>query len=162
MTPFNPDWYAASPERGRDFRWYIARAAEGDAAAASRALELITASTTPTAIAQNGGAMPPDVRHFLLAAAAAQLASPGKRKAGAKRSPYVAMRDWWLCVEMRRYFISAEARGEQATFDDAAAEAARLVLPDGGGPDCKGPQAKDLAKTYRVWLPAINRFLEDQ
>lgn len=162
MTVFNPDWFAASHERGRDVRWYIARAAEGDTAAASRALELIAASTTPKAIAQNGGALPPDVLTFLLAAAAAQLTPTGTRKAGAKRKPDVALRDWWLCVEMRRFFIAAEARGERATFDQAAAEAARLVLPDGGGPDAEGPDAKDLAKVYRAWLPALNRYLADQ
>lgn len=158
MNAFNPDWFAASYEGGRDVRWYIARAAEGDIAAASRALELIAASTTPRAIAQNGGSLTPDVLAFLLSAAAAQLTPKSKGKAGAKRNPYVAMRDWWLCVEMRRHFIAAEARGERSSFADAAAAAARLVLPDG----THGPDEKDLAKSYRAWLPALDRFLQDQ
>lgn len=155
MMKFNPDWYADSHERGRDLRWYIARAAEGDAAAAARALELLTASTTPTAIAQNGGALAPDVQTFLLAAAAAQLTAPGKGKAGAKRNAYVAVRDWWLCVEMRRRILAAEARGEKLSLPAAAAAAVDTVLPNGA----RAPDDKDLAKTYRAWLPALDRFL---
>ena len=167
---FRPGWYAAQAEDEADraagrsgawppprsLPWYIARAAEGDAAAAERALELITGSTSAGSIRENGGRLDPEVRAFLLEAAQAALKPKAQR--GRRPDPAVALRDWWLCVEMRRTILAGERSGAAVTLDRAVEQAFKVLLPD-LAPE---PDVKHLAKRYRELLPAIDVFLREQ
>ena len=169
-SKFKPDWYAAQAQDEADraagrsgawppprtLPWYIARAAEGDVAAAERALELIAGSTSAGSIRENGGQLDPDVRAFLLHAAQAALKPKAQR--GRKPDPAVALRDWWLCVEMRRVIVAGEVAGEPVSLDKAAHRAIQTVLPE-GAPE---PDEKHLAKRYRELQPTIDVFLREQ
>lgn len=147
-SPFNPDWYAATHRTGRDLRWYLDRAEQGDADASERALEMVRDSLTPRAMKETGGELDPVLHAFLLQAAA-QVLAPKKRRGGQRKELAEIQREWWLCVELHRRCQELGRLGDQLLAQD-------VIDDESTGPATDFPEpvpfgADQLLKRYRAW-----------
>jgi hypothetical protein len=158
-APFRVDWMAADfAGEQRNLEWYLARAEKGDQQAARRAVRWMVDSLTPDALAQNGGAVDPQLAaalHALLAPVAIDGDSDVLwiARQGPSRRPTDTdkrARMWWACVDMRRRLVDA---GDSMTQEAAAAAAATL-----SGEQWLEPSS--LAKEYRRLLSAVAAFVE--
>jgi hypothetical protein len=151
---FNADWFAAQLQgERRDFMWYVVRGIKGDQRAAQRALAWIVDSLTPEALAQNSGAIDPQLASVLREQLQAYLSDDigllriaRKVERGRPRDIGKAERTWWQCVRAHRLLSTGRAPNKT--------KACEMVLDEDGG----GMEVQSLVDEFAKLERALNAY----